>query len=95
MFPENFSINSAENKAISIIKISSLTCNIVFPEMLINRELNNLNINSICDKSGNCAQNTQTGFTPVWARTGDVVISESWPILYPKLRYRVRIILKY
>ena len=76
MFPENFSINSAENKAISIIKISSLTCNIVFPEMLINRELNNLNINSICDKSGNCAQNTQTGFTPVWARTGDVVISE-------------------
>jgi hypothetical protein len=76
LVPENFSMNLRENKAISVVKTSSLTCNIVFPEMLNNRELNNLNVNSICDKSGNCAQNIQTGFTPLWAMTGDVVISE-------------------
>ena len=76
MVPENFYMNSPENKAVSVVKTSSLTCNIVFPEMLENRELNNLNVNSICDKSANCAQNLQTGFTPVWASTGDVVISE-------------------
>jgi Lamin Tail Domain/FlgD Ig-like domain len=76
MVHENFYMNSTENKAVSVVKISSLTYNIVFPEILKNRELNNLNVNSICDKSGNCTQNLQTGFTPAWARTGDIVISE-------------------
>ena len=44
--------------------------------MLINKSLNNLTINKLCDNSANCSQNIQIGFTPVWAETGDVVITE-------------------
>jgi Lamin Tail Domain/FlgD Ig-like domain len=73
---KNIYVNFPENKAVSIVRISSQTINILFPEMLINGAINNLNVNSICDNSGNCAQNLQTSFTPLWAKTGDVVISE-------------------
>jgi hypothetical protein len=76
MVIENFSLNVVENKAISVIKENSLTCKVEFANMLINRSLNNLIINKMCDNSGNCAQNIQIAFTPLWAETGDVVISE-------------------
>ncbi|MGC1389600.1 MAG: lamin tail domain-containing protein [Bacteroidales bacterium] len=76
MVPENFSLNVPENKAVSVIKINNLIYRVVFSEMLTNRTLNNFIINNICDNSGNCAQNVQIGFTPAWAETGDVIISE-------------------
>ncbi|MCX6255061.1 MAG: lamin tail domain-containing protein, partial [Bacteroidia bacterium] len=76
LVPGNFSLNAGENKSISVIKKKSLTYKVKFTNELNNRSLNNLIISRICDNSGNCAQNIQVPFTPVWAETGDVVISE-------------------
>jgi len=73
---DNFSLNDKENKPVSIKKKSDLIYIVEFDNMLINKSLNNLIINNICDKSGNCTQNIQLAFTPVWAETGDVIISE-------------------
>ncbi len=76
MATDNFSLNTRENKSISIIKYNNLTYKVEFPDELTNKSLNNLIIKQICDNSGNCSQNIQIGFTPVWAETGDVVITE-------------------
>jgi hypothetical protein len=76
MIPENFSLNSGENKTVSVKKISGLIFRIEFFNTFINRSLNILIINNICDRSGNCAQNVQLSFTPLRADPGDVIISE-------------------
>ena len=76
MTPGNFSLNSGENKPLSVDMIKALTYRVKFTNILINRSLNNMIINSLCDKSGNCARNIEVPFTPVWAETGDVIISE-------------------
>ena len=76
MVPENFSLNSEENKSISVIKKNNLIYHVDFAGELINRIQNNLIINKLCDNSANCAQNVKIGFESVWAETGDVVISE-------------------
>ncbi|MCX6325784.1 MAG: lamin tail domain-containing protein, partial [Bacteroidia bacterium] len=76
MITENISLNTVGNRSISITKKMALTYIIEFGNALINKSLNILNINQLCDKSGNCAQSIQVPFTPVWAETGDVVISE-------------------
>ncbi|TAL61519.1 MAG: hypothetical protein EPN88_14700, partial [Bacteroidetes bacterium] len=65
-----------ENKPVSVIKKNDLTCKIEFTNKLINKLINDLIINKLCDKSGNCSQNVQISFTPVWAEQGDVIISE-------------------
>lgn len=77
-FPEadNFSLNEEENKPASVIKKNDLSYRIEFADRLINKHLNNLIINNLCDKSGNCSQNVQISFTPVWAEPSDVLISE-------------------
>ena len=49
---------------------------IEFANEFINKSINNLIFNKLCDKSGNCSQNIRIEFTPVWAETGDVIISE-------------------
>jgi hypothetical protein len=76
LVPENFSLNSEENRSVSVTKERNLTYRIGFAERLNNKSLNNLIINKICDVSGNCNQDVKLGFTPVWAGTGDVIISE-------------------
>ena len=76
MVPENFSLNAEENKSISVKREKALTYIIEFANKLINKSINNLIINKICDNSGNCANNIQVPFTPVWAEPGDVIISE-------------------
>lgn len=75
MVPANFSLNG-ENKSISVVKKSILTYNIEFSDKFANKTLNHLNIKQICDNSANCSNNIQIGFTPVWAETGDIVITE-------------------
>jgi len=72
----NFSLNEGTNKPVSVTKGNNLSFRIEFASEFINRSLSNLIINALCDKSGNCAQNIQIPFTPVWAETGDVIISE-------------------
>jgi hypothetical protein len=76
MVPGNFSLNAGENRSISVKKEKTLTYRVEFPNMLNNRLLNNLIISNLCDISGNCVQNIQFPFTPVWAEPGDVIISE-------------------
>ncbi|MEI8225553.1 MAG: lamin tail domain-containing protein [Bacteroidota bacterium] len=76
MLPGNFSLNAGENRSIYITKKKELTYKIEFADMLINKSLNTLTINKLCDKSGNCTSNIQVPFTPVWAEAGDVIISE-------------------
>lgn len=76
MLPENISLNGPENKSISLIKKSSLNWLAEFENELVNKSANHFIINKICDISGNCSQNARFEFTPVWAETGDVIISE-------------------
>jgi Lamin Tail Domain/FlgD Ig-like domain len=76
MVADNFSLNVEENKSISIIKLDNLTYIIEFESEFTNRSVDSLIINKLCDAAGNCSQNVRIGFTSVWAKTGDVVISE-------------------
>ena len=76
MLPGNFSLNAGENRSVYITKEKELTYKIEFADALINKSLNTLTINKLCDKSGNCTSNIQVPFTPVWAEAGDVIISE-------------------
>lgn len=74
--PENISLNIEETRPVNVVEKNNLTYNIEFKNELSNRSLNTLNINKLCDISGNCSQNIKISFTPLWAETGDVVISE-------------------
>jgi hypothetical protein len=76
MVPENISLNAEGYKPVSVIKINSLMYHIEFANEFINKSINSLILNKICDVAGNCSPNIRIEFTPVWAATGDVVISE-------------------
>ena len=76
LIPENFSLNAAENKTVMVRKINLLTFIIEFQGKFKNKLINNLIINKVCDNSDNCSLNLIIPFTPIWAETGDVVISE-------------------
>jgi hypothetical protein len=73
---ENISVNSEENMAISVEMLNKLSYRIQFTNMFINKSVNTLIINELCDLSGNCSQNLKSEFYPVWAETGDIVITE-------------------
>ena len=76
MVSENIFLNDEGNRPVNIIAKNSLTYIIEFKDELKNRSLNTLKIEILCDLSGNCSQNLAMAFTPVWAVTGDVIISE-------------------
>jgi hypothetical protein len=76
MIPGNISLNAGENRSISVVKETALTYIVEFTNDLTNKSLNILIINNLCDRPGNCTANIQVSFTPVWAETGDVIISE-------------------
>jgi hypothetical protein len=73
---ENFSVNTGENMATSVRMLSKTSFLIQFAGTFINKSVNTLIINKLCDLSSNCSTNLKSEFTPVWAETGDVVISE-------------------
>jgi len=73
---ENFSLNTINNKSISVKKINGLTYRVEFRDVFNNRQVNNLIINKICDNLNNCSQDIIVQFIPVWPRPGDVIISE-------------------
>ena len=72
----NFSLNGTTEKADDVIKVNPLFVRLTFEKHFINKTENNLVISSLCDKAGNCNKNVSVSFTPVWAETGDVIISE-------------------
>jgi hypothetical protein len=76
MVAENFSLNGGVNKVLFVKKLNSLTYTIFFSDALLNKTINNLIISNICDNSTNCSGNVKVTFSPVWAETGDIVISE-------------------
>ena len=76
ILPDNFSLNSTDIKSVSVLKKSALTFTISFIDRFINKSLNRLIINQICDKTGNCMDNIQITFTPVLVEPGDVAITE-------------------
>ena len=76
LLPENYSLNSINEKAAAVNKRFSATYNLEFGNYFNNKMLNNLLISRLCDNAGNCSDNILVPFTPVWAESGDVVISE-------------------
>ncbi len=76
MVPENFSLNSDQFNAVSVVRINALNYRIEFSNAFINKSINKLVINKLCDNSGNCTQNISVPFSVVWAEQGDVIISE-------------------
>jgi hypothetical protein len=69
-------LNDELNKPVSVIRETDSIFRVVFACEFINKALNNLTIRSLCDKSGNCRDSIKISFTPVWAETGDIVITE-------------------
>jgi len=76
MVPDNFSINAGEERSVYVKKMDALTYIIEFADVFINKSINTLIINKLCDKAGNCKENIQIRFTALWAETGDIIISE-------------------
>jgi len=76
VIPANFFVNTVSRAADRIIKSGPFSYQIIFDSIFINKKINNLIINTLCDRYSNCAQNVTIPFSPVWAETGDVVISE-------------------
>jgi hypothetical protein len=73
---DNFLLNSEDNKSYAVVKEKDLTYRVYFMKSFVNRSPNILIIKKICDVSGNCTQNINVTFTPSWAETGDIIISE-------------------
>jgi hypothetical protein len=76
MLTSNFSISGGDNPTASIIRNSARSFRLTFSKKFNNKTLNNLIISHMCDRSENCRENIETGFMPVWADPGDVVITE-------------------
>ena len=76
MVPDNFSLSADEFRAVSVVKIKALTYRVEFSDPFINKTVNKLLINNLCDNSGNCTRNIILPFPVVWAEPGDVIISE-------------------
>jgi hypothetical protein len=85
MVSENISLNIPGNKPLSLIKKSNVCWKAEFASELINRSVNYLVIDKICDISANCAQNVKFEFTPFWAETGDIVITEIMADPFPSV----------
>jgi hypothetical protein len=75
MSVQNISLINGD-KALTVLKLSDLSYLVVFADEFLNRSQNTLVINKLCDMSGNCSSNIKYDFTPAWAQTGDVIISE-------------------
>jgi hypothetical protein len=71
---ENFSINSSS--PVSVIRNGEGSATLVFKDDLKNKQTNTLFIKKVCDASGNCSENIEVVFNPLWADPGDVIIAE-------------------
>ena len=58
---------------------------IEFENQFINKKLLHLKVKSVCDMAGNCNTGEDIEFTPVWAETGDVIITEIMADPFPEV----------
>jgi len=88
----NFLLNNIISPLCDAVVTGRNTFRLIFDEGFINKQINELKINIICDRDSNCTENVLLKFVPVWAETGDVVISEimadpSPPVALPEKEY--------
>ncbi len=83
--PGNFLINGSLSGSLRVIKKNAFTYEVEFADNLMNKAINNLKISCICDNSGNCTRDVLITFTPVWAESGDIIISEIMPDPLPEV----------
>ena len=74
--PINYSLNIPENKAVAIIRKSQSIYEIQFAGELVNKSVNHILIDKVCDIMNNCITDLNIPLTPVWPEAGDVVITE-------------------
>jgi len=76
MIPSNFFLNGKTEGAVSCRLITPVKYQVEFRGKFNNKEVNNLIINHICDRRGNCDEDVIVQFKPLWADPGDILISE-------------------
>ena len=92
-FMESGNISLQDGPAITgITRVSATVFSLCLAEKLTNREPRLLTAGRICDGSGNCLADVSFAFTPSYAVTGDIVISEimadpSPPVDLPEREY--------
>ena len=74
--PANFSLESEQNLLQLVTSLTGRSFRISFSGTFENKKSYGLIISSLCDKSGNCAENVKVRFVPSWPEAGDVIISE-------------------
>jgi len=73
-----------------ITRVSATIFLLRLAEKIPNRESMNLAVVSLCDESGNCRADVTFSFTPAYAVTGDIVISEIMADPTPQVSLPVR-----
>jgi len=92
-FMESGNISLQDGPAITgTTRVSATVFRLSLAEKITNREPRLLTLGRICDGSGNCLEDASFAFTPVYAVTGDIVISEimadpSPPVNLPEREY--------
>jgi hypothetical protein len=83
--PLNFSLEEAGNTVVSIKRLSDLNFRIEFENQFENKKQLHLHVKSLCDNTGNCNIGATIAFTPVWAETGDIIITEIMADPFPEV----------
>jgi hypothetical protein len=71
-----FSVKGTSLAASAVTRKRTRVVGVCFEEDFPNRIPCTLVISRLCDRQGNCADDAESVFTPVWAEPGDIVISE-------------------
>ncbi|MGD0340537.1 MAG: lamin tail domain-containing protein, partial [Bacteroidales bacterium] len=76
MLLSNFSLSGSQNSPAEIVRNNSKSFRLTFSNRFTNKILNNLIIDRLCDRSGNCIEKINAGFTLICPDPGDVIITE-------------------
>jgi hypothetical protein len=76
MLLSNFSLAGGDNPLAAIIRKGEKLFRLTFSNKFINKTLNKLIINRLCDRSANCTERISVEFTLIAPDPGDVIITE-------------------